>query len=452
MEQVNLYNNRETQLPTSTQAPISTTAIRTVGAIIVVIASIVFLFQGAGAAGIENSTSRHWIFLGITALFGGLTWFLGAIIKENKGARTTIALAVSTIPVLFTQLGAMLYDILGRPDEGLAQGVIDAVTMDPVSKPTFVIIAVATALITLPIAYLGNRILARKQMNPLTILLMTGNALILLPVRSNLFILSAILIAATAGLLMYVVKTYKNDKTMKTKEGLIALVNLFIPVIIIAFRTLTLYEAGHNSIFIGLLLTIAGVVATILPLNFRNSQAGIVSQSIGAVLVACGWFVALIDLDIITVINLKFYLQTLPLGALMFGASFLLKKEQAILMRRIALVLFVMVLLIGQVINLDTVLENPIPALITLLGSLGLITAAVQLKEKTPMILSAITLISSVLGLGAIVITSLSVSYSWILLMIAGIAVIIAGSLTEVFNKQWKGKILQFKDDVSRWQ
>lgn len=435
-----------------------TAVLRSIGAIIVVIASIVFLFQGTGIAGMENSTTRHWIFLGITALFGGLTWFLGAVVKENKGARTAIALAVATIPVLFAQMAGMLYDLLGKTDlfgngkKELVEGAIDAIKMDSVSPGTFAIISVATLLVTLPIAYLGNRILARKQMTPLTILLMVGNGLLLLPFRSNIVIISVILVAATVGLLTYVVKVYKTDTTMRTKEGLLAILNLFIPIVIIALRTLFLYESGQTPLFVGLLLALSGLAAAIIPMSFKNSPVGTFSQCSGAILVALGWFVAFFDVNIEGVSNLKFYIQGLPLGLLVYGISFMLQKSQAIMLRRVALVIFVMMLLVGQVINLDTVLINPIPSLITLLGSLGLILMATKMKEKTPMILSIITISSSILGLSAITVSALSASYSWVLLMFAGIIVIICGSLTEVFNKKWKGQIVEFKNEITHWQ
>lgn len=413
---------------------IPTKFLRTLGVLVIILASVIYMFQGIdGIAPYQ----RHWIFLGITALFGGLTWFIGGVLKEMKGARTFVSLAVASVPVLFTQLGAMLHWLtVGKHPEMSA-----SLDFSAVNAGLFAGVTAVTLLVTLPLILVGNRIMARNQQKMLSIMLILSNALLLIPVRS-LIPVGIIMSISIAAILAYAVKTFQKDATVRNREGSIALFNLFIPIGIIGIRTVSLY--GQGPIFTGLLWILGGISAVVLPMNRKNGFATTV-QVAGAFAVVTGWILALGGISI-SMSAVYYYLLAIPAGLIVYALSFTLNKGAAVALRRLSVVVLAGAMVFGQQFY-----EGALPVLATLVSGVVFIAAAARMKEKTALYLGAVCIGWGVLGMLILIATALS-NTTWLVLMFGGILIILGGSLTEVFNKKWKGHAVQFKEELAAWK
>jgi len=417
------------------RSEIPTKLLRGLGVFVIILASAIYLFQGSNGI---DPIQRHWIFIGITALFGGLTWFLGGALKEMKGARTFISLAVASIPVLFTQLGSMIHAlVVGKSAEMSTMLDFSLITVG-----NFTIIALLTSFISIPIILFGNRILARNQQKALTLFMILGNVLLLFPVRS-LIPVSSILIVAVIVLLRYIMKTYNSDSTVSNTEGTISLVTLFLPIVIIGLRTVSIY--GQGPVFTGLLCILSGVVAVVLPMNRKRVLLGSFVQITGIVSVIVGWIMA-IGGWVLDISELHYYLLAIPVGGIVYALSFTLKTKPALLVRRVAVIIIAGFLGMGQVIFH----ASAITVMMTLVGGVMFIVAASYTKEKIPFYLGIASMIWGVLGLMVLITTALS-GNTWLILMLGGILIIVGGSLIEVFNRKWKTQAVQFKEELTAW-
>ncbi len=418
------------------RSEIPTKLLRGLGVLVIILASAIYLFQGSNGV---DPIQRHWIFIGITALFGGLTWFLGGALKEMKGARTFISLAVASVPVLFTQLGSMVHAFV----VGTTEKMSSMLDFSMITGGNFAIIAVLTSLLSIPLILFGNRILARNQQKALTIFMILGNVLLLFPVRS-LIPVSIILIVAVITLLTYIMKVFNSDSTVSNTEGSISLVTLFLPIIIIGIRTLILY--GEGPVFTGLLCVLSGVVAVVLPMNRKHAIAGSLVQIAGIVSVIGGWIMAIGHL-VFSVNELHYYLLALPVGGIIYGLSFTLKTKAALIVRRVAVLIIAGFLGMGQVIFSATA----VTVMMTLVGGVVFLVAASHTKEKMPLYIGFATVSWGVLGLLLLITTALS-GNTWLILMLGGILIIVGGSLIEVFNRKWKSQAVQFKEELTGWR
>ncbi len=415
---------------------IPTKLLRVLGVFVIILASAIYLFQGANAV---DPIQRHWIFIGITALFGGLTWFLGGALKEMKGARTFISLAVASIPVLFTQMGSMIYALA----VGTSEKMSTMLDFSMITGGNFTLIAVLTSVLSIPLILFGNRILARNQQKALSILMLFGNILLLFPVRT-LIPVSIILIVAVIVLLTYIMKVFNSDSTVANTEGTISLVTLFLPIVIIGIRTLMIY--GEGPIFTGLLCVLSGVVAVVLPMNRKHAILGSLVQVAGIFSVIVGWIMAIGHL-VINVSELHYYLLALPIGGIVYALSFTLKTKAGLIVRRIAVLIIAGFLAMGQVIFSATALT----VMMTLVGGVMFLVAASHTKEKMPLYIGFGSIVWGILGLLILVTTALK-GNTWLILMLGGILIIVGGSLIEVFNRKWKSQAVQFKEELTGWR
>ena len=208
-------------------------SIRVIGVLILIFAASCYLCQGW-----ENAASlwRYYsflIFTGVVSLSGIL---LGLGLKETKGARTLLGVSVSFLPVHAAQLGALLY--------GAMFGAVLTVP-EYLRFETSLINAVGTiifASIALgPIAYAAFSALARKRALAMTTIMAISSSLLIVPCRdggvvATLALLGIVLIAAFDWLLLL------KDTALRTFEGTVARLMLYVPIYMLVLRNLTLYK------------------------------------------------------------------------------------------------------------------------------------------------------------------------------------------------------------------
>lgn len=234
--------------------------LRGAGAAVVVAALSLFLFQQWGSG---DDVQRYLLLLGQTLVLTASGFACVRWLKEPKGARTFLALAVAAVPVNFTILGALVHSawfgVPGNLPTALAWQAGDTAAV------------AAAALVSLPllvvISGFGFLVLARRSALPLALLFLSVNALLLLPSRDGSFI--GILVAGSLALLLLGLRYLRDDASLRTLEGRIARTMLFAAPAILLGRNLWLHDFG-NFLFLataGGLFLIFRAVSMELPKN-----------------------------------------------------------------------------------------------------------------------------------------------------------------------------------------
>ena len=212
-------------------------ALRMFGALGVATAMGLFLIEGVEVA---NDLHRFLTMLGLTTALTAAGLLMSMLLKEQRGSRVFIALGLLSVSVNFTVFGALIYsiipqDILFVNYPGFAHWTVSSASAIPLALA-------AGVLVLVPVVWLGFTVLARSQRTWLSAALILGSAFMLIPVRQELG--SAIIaIASTVSIGWMVHKNHNNSLALKTPEGRFALALLFVAPVVIAVRSLFLYEA-----------------------------------------------------------------------------------------------------------------------------------------------------------------------------------------------------------------
>lgn len=257
-----------------------TRALRLAGAVLVVASASTLMLQHWQAG---NDLMRYAMLVGQSLLLAAAAYFVGLTIREGRSARTFLALVLSTIPVSFTVLGALVYSQFSveplRPLPHYASWIAPS--------PLSALLAVAATLIVLvPLSVVSFVALARKEARLLTLSFCATNALLLLPVREPV-IMVALGGVAFLSLLQLDTSRFAGTAQLDTLEGKLARLMPFVPPLIVLGRSVHLYPVGPA--FVGGLL-LSAAAALWLTLERTNSA---LKRDLGAgtasVLVLLGW-------------------------------------------------------------------------------------------------------------------------------------------------------------------
>ena len=211
-------------------------ALRVLGATVLLVSMSVFLLQGWNDG---NDIRRYLLLLTQTGLLAAAGFAMSHGLKEAKGARIFFGLALVSIPANFTILGALLYSVF-QWDGGLTTYPGYATWQIENIASTGATLGGAM-FVLLPVTMICFAIMARHSAKALTLHFLILNALLLLPIRGSMA-------AGTIGLLgvLYALVIVGNlagkDRSLKTGEGKFALATLFLPIVIILFRSMYFYQ------------------------------------------------------------------------------------------------------------------------------------------------------------------------------------------------------------------
>jgi hypothetical protein len=244
-------------------------------------AGISFMFQGLYSF---TPITRHWMLLTTCALLGLMGAVTGIGMKERKGARSFLAFAVASFPVLASQLGAMVFSLLGHPPPGMPQPLVfSMLTAAQVGGLTALTLA-----IIIPLSHLGFVVLARPQALRLTSLYTLANLSILLPVREGLFL--GVLAAALGGGLYLADRRYlARDFRLANFEGRLCRNLMAVPLLVILGRSL-FYPVGHACLAVLLAMT-GGYLSFHWGRILSHPVGKTLLQTTGGALLAAGWLV-----------------------------------------------------------------------------------------------------------------------------------------------------------------
>lgn len=208
--------------------------LRILGAGALIVAMYGFLVRGWQSG---NDVSRYLMLLGHTGVLAAIGLASGHWLKEAKGARLLVTLALVSVPANFAILGAFIFS----QTAGVALAHYPQYVAWSVGSLSTALLTAGGALWVLaPITLLGFTVLVRSLSRALSGLFLLGNAALLLPLRDPQAI------AAVGGLLAVTVllfsrKAAAQQTAVKTQEGITALGLLLLPIGVLLGRSLWLY-------------------------------------------------------------------------------------------------------------------------------------------------------------------------------------------------------------------
>lgn len=407
--------------------------LRGLGAAVVVVAISALLFQNWGEA---DDLQRYLLLLAHTVGLGLGGFALGHWLHEGKGARTLVMLAVASIPVNVTILGALSYGQLAQfsgadfPD--LAQWQLAG------SASLGVVLLGSSAVLSM-IALVGFRVLARRSTLSLTGLYVLLNAGLLVPTREAAPVSGLIL-----GLLllscMGVQRLRSADATLATPEGWIARLVQFIPVSILLGRQLWLYQADTF-----MLITLSLGAFLVLRLisqrlhELPGWQRGLEMLSLFPALGAATGVAVLVDNNALFSLSLS-----LPFALLCGELS--LRSADGPIYRRLAAAALALGGLVGLLIIGDT--ANSLVSLV--LGLLVMVYAYAS-RQSLIFTLGALAFLGGLLLQLAHIGDLVDFSH-WGTLAGIGVLAIVAGSLLERHGSRLYQQLLRWRQGLEDWQ
>lgn len=209
--------------------------LRILGTGVLVIAMYSFLVKGWQQG---NDIFRYLIMLGHTGVLAFLGLASGHWLREGKGARLLLILALASVPANFAILGAFVFSQSG------AAGIHhypDYLAWSVDSMTTALLTTAGALLVLIPVIWLGFSVLARSMSRQLMGLFLFSNAALLLPLRSPLLI-GLMVLAFAAINIAFSSKMSQQQITARTREGITALALQFLPLTVLMGRSLWLYS------------------------------------------------------------------------------------------------------------------------------------------------------------------------------------------------------------------
>ncbi len=202
--------------------------IRYVGTGAVVLSALIFMLQGVEDIGLYL---RQWTWLGLMAAMaiGGVVCRI--FLDDVKSARVFFVLATAIVPVQFSQLGGMLFHLLGYVNNETAiLPVIQSLPVLWLAVDLFV-----TFALTITFAYLGFSILVRKSAAIVTAAFCILNVGMLLPVRDGW--LATLVLAVTPIVFIFLEsKIFQRHIEFKTVQAYVLRGLLLLPLVIMSVR------------------------------------------------------------------------------------------------------------------------------------------------------------------------------------------------------------------------
>ncbi|MBC2594553.1 hypothetical protein H5P28_09810 [Ruficoccus amylovorans] len=416
--------------------------LRWTGALILAVAALCFLISGWVNG---SPLLRTGSFLGFTALLSGAGIFCAYRWREDKGARTFLALATAFLPANFAQLGALTF-AQAHGSLGYSVGLRKVFTFAPVGETMLLAALGISLLVLVPVAFTGFSALARSGAKKMTVLFLAGNALLLLPWRdANL--VAGLGAALVAGLIVADRLWFSRESSLKTWDGVAMRSLLFAPAVLLVVRNVCMHPLTDGLIAL-ILAAVAALFTLGLPSCTQRRGLGVASQVIGYFIALLAWFFTLQACYPGNLPNEEILLPIvfLPWCLALFGLSF--KAEgKGIVTRGLA----------ASVACLSCLLEialygeaGYLPSILGLLTALGLLLAAFTLEERTAFLAGALTLVVT-LGYHLHLAFSFVQENLWISLAVAGTGIILASSYLERHGGGLRLRAKRLRRQWKRW-
>lgn len=411
--------------------------LRTVGALVLVASAATFLLQGWDEM---SHIVRYFSFLVFTLTLACAGFFCGLRIKEDKGARTFLAVTAAVIPVHFCQLGALIYSTVARVTN------IPAL-LHWVAPSTFA--ALGTAAIGLvvlaPITLLAFAALARSKAKPLAVAYLLSNALLLIPTRTP-GLVGLLALGGFVVIAMFERSMLRGDSALRTREGVLVRTLLYVPIMLMIGRSLNLYDV--DQIFVGMVNAMAAIgMFRFVPAEIEDRKNAEFVQGLSVIPAGISYY--LLSGQLITMLGLgaeyTIPVQYLPFSVVLFCMS--LASYGTGSSYRKAASLFAIGVVILQLLNFPGILASTLCVVVGMLAT----AYGYTLEEKATFFFGVVGLAAG-LGYHLHFALELVTFMPWVSLAVAGIATVVASSYVERNSRKIVEAVLKFKGQLATWK
>ena len=209
--------------------------LRILGTTALLVAMYSFLVKGWHSGG---DVSRYLLMLGHTGALAAIGLASGHWLKEGKGARLLLTLALVSVAANFAILGAFIFSQTPAASTVYYPGYV-AWSVDSLS--TALVITGAAMLVLLPVVLLGFRVLSRSMSGKLAALYLISNAALLIPLREP-HLVGYMVVGLSLFVIIISRNTARQNISAKTNEGMMALVLQYLPMAVLLARSIWLYS------------------------------------------------------------------------------------------------------------------------------------------------------------------------------------------------------------------
>jgi len=413
--------------------------LRILGAAALVIAMYSFLAKGWQSG---NDVFRYFLMLGNTGILAAIGIASGHWLKESKGARLLLTLALISVPANFAILGAFIFSQTAALDISIyPQYVAWSVGSLQIALMT----SAAAMLVLLPVIKLGFTVLARSMSKNLALLFVVSNAVLLLPLRDPQLV-GLMTLALTGCILFLSRKTAQGHVAAQTKEGITALALQLLPLAVLTGRSLWLYSIDL-FLLTAMSVTVFLIIRQISLYLEQDSKARNIMDTLSLIpaIFSGIWFSTnLVDVSVLP------EAMALPLGSFVTAAMIYdiasRNRKKASLYRRIA----VTVLLLCSITNLFYFSDLP-AALVCLFGGLVLVIRGYKMQHRS-LFGGGITLMLTGMSHQIIQLVHHFDLGGWASLAILGIAAIVIASVMESQGGKFKPSLEVWKGKLQEWE
>ena len=404
----------------------------------VLIASLsIFLFRGWDAS---TDISRYYTLLAFSSILAVIGFVIGKVVREKKGARTFLALAVGATAVNYTVLGGLAFSIfnLGGTDYPMF-----ALWAAPSSIAVVTAIASALLLLT-PVVYLGFSVFARQSAKRFTALYVACNLALVIPLRSSVLV-GIIGIAMVVLILKQIVIARRTDSALATREGHFVIGAQFLPLLVLLGRNFYLYTPDE------FMLTMGALIVYIVLRQIATSAAKVgnkvnllleATQTMSAFIVALG--VAAIVITSTVGESLVIPAIAVVFAGLLADIS-LTSRGHAGNFRRAAAIVF------GAGLGLNLFVNPALAtALVSILSGLIVTTYGYSVEHKSIFVTGLFGLLSGLTYQLQDVARLFDIG-NWSGLALVGVAAIVLASLLERYGLAIRRRALAWRSKFSEW-
>lgn len=414
--------------------------LRGLGGIALLTAIGSFLFQRWDTA---NDLYRFVMLLAFTAGLTVIGFASGHWIREGKGARLLVSIALAAVPANFAVLAAFFYRHWAW-DGALTSYPAVATWSLPDPGGLLGVLALALAVL-LPVTWLGFMVLSRSSALRLSMVFLINAAALLLPVRESGWV--ALVLGVIGALTLWQLAAKGGRRlTAPTPEGAIATALLFVPHGILLGRSLWLYSPGALLGLVMMLTLFLGLRQFALALRPGSSvHAALNGLALVPAMLAGGFlWVALAPFADTGGAALVLPAAGLLNAALVFELS-LRETDNAGAFRWLAAGSLVFALL-GNLL----LFGNGLSAALCLLGGVGLVVAGYLVRQSLVLGLGVATLVVGLLNQSWQLFAHFDL-FSWGSLAVLGVAAILVASLIDRHGVRMRARFAGMRRELAAW-
>ena len=411
--------------------------LRSLGVVTLLASVSIYLMQGWEAG---SDLTRFLLLWGHTLALTGVGIFCSQYLKEQKGARILLMMALVFVAANFAILGGFIYSVTGAD----AKGLHESVRWEMVADATTLLTLTVTGLVMLPIVLLGFKVLARTSAMQLSALFAVGCLALLLPVRDGLF--SYLVLLGLAALLFFgLLRKIGRDVRLNTFEGRIAKLIAALPMGIMI---------GRNFMHAEDVFTF-GIVTGAIWLLCRQIALSLQEQSVArkileAASVVPSLFVALATTAMADELFTINFITSFLVFCSVLSALFAELSLRATAGRQVYSVFSALMLALATLVAWMNADLWPVAIFACVAGG-GLTAFGIWQRRQAPLYVGvALLLVGVVLSLMQLF-DNFDMN-TWLLMTMIGMMAIVTASYIEKRGEQVKAFMLSRKDQLAAWQ